>query len=278
MKLSTSKIITRTLFLFGGAAMAWSLAACDEKDTDDRYIELPAVESARVVLLEEYTGQKCVNCPDGHEIINQLTQQYPDNFIAVGIHGGGDTWSYAETALGGKGLRNEDGQAYSEEAGATTFPCGIVNRTSGLLNKEQWASAVRSEIEKPANMEITLEAYTLAEEDNSTIYVNTLVSPYENVTGHLQIWVVEDNIVTYQLTSSGMNANYVHNHVFRGVVNGHDGEAVTLVTREEQTFNNSVAMSERWTLENLDIVAFVYDDNGVQQAARVKVNATTATE
>ena len=42
----------------------------------------------RTVLLEDFTGQKCVNCPKGTKVIEQLQEAYGDYFIAVGIHGG----------------------------------------------------------------------------------------------------------------------------------------------------------------------------------------------
>lgn len=53
-------------------ASAMVLGGCDQVDENDRLIELPAVESQRVVLLEEFTGQRCINCPAAHEVVKGL--------------------------------------------------------------------------------------------------------------------------------------------------------------------------------------------------------------
>ena len=58
-----------------GAILAPLAAGCDSVDENDRYIEMPPVESNRVVLLEDFTGQYCVNCPDAHEVMEQLAEQ-----------------------------------------------------------------------------------------------------------------------------------------------------------------------------------------------------------
>lgn len=262
------KIFNRACLIGAAAFMAMNLMSCDEKDKDDRYIELPAVESERVVLLEEFTGQLCVNCPDGHEIINQIAEQYPSNFIAVGIHGGGDAWSFGEDNARYVGLRNADGQQYSEEVGATSFPCGIVNRTTGLLNKEQWAASVRSELEKAANMDINVAATI----QKGTIVINTTLNPYDNINGFLQLWVIENGIIAIQRNTTGFDKEYEHNHVFRGCVNGHNGESVSLITRVEKSFEHSIVKKDIWNANNLEIVAFVYTKNGgVQQAAKCHV-------
>jgi hypothetical protein len=41
----------------------------------------------KVVLIEELTGAKCPNCPKGTKAIENILSKYPDNVIAVGIHG-----------------------------------------------------------------------------------------------------------------------------------------------------------------------------------------------
>ena len=65
---------------------AMSLVSCDNIAPEDRYIDVERNHSEKVVLLEEFTGQRCVNCPDAAEIVEQLHHAHPDNFIAVGMH------------------------------------------------------------------------------------------------------------------------------------------------------------------------------------------------
>ena len=48
-----------------------ALSACDYIAEDERLIEVEAAQAKRVVLLEDFTGQLCVNCPLGTEVIEQ---------------------------------------------------------------------------------------------------------------------------------------------------------------------------------------------------------------
>lgn len=250
-------------------AAAAALTSCNEINYDDRFIELPAVEAQRVVLLEEFTGQKCVNCPDAHAVIEGLQEQYPDNLISVSIHGGSDMNAIGEDQMPGYGLRNSDGAAYADANKISSFPAGVVNRRSGVTTSDQWSTAIRNEISKPSSLELDMTA-TLSS-DGSKVNIDVDIEPWENIDGRLQLWVVESDIVSLQLTKSGMKRDYVHNHVFRGVVNGHDGEPVRLTTREPQHLSASVDVRDIWNTNNLSIVGFIYTSDGVVQAAHCSV-------
>ena len=82
--MKTSKIIISLAL----AATAFGFTACDEVDEADRFKELGKIESKRNVLIEDFTGQMCTNCPDGHRTITSLKEQYGSQVIAVGIHAG----------------------------------------------------------------------------------------------------------------------------------------------------------------------------------------------
>lgn len=246
-----------------------ALSACDNIKEDDRFIELPAVEAKRVVLLEEFTGQKCVNCPDAHAVIEGLQEQYPDNLISVSIHGGSDMNAIGEDQMPGFGLRNNDGAAYADGYKISAFPAGVVNRRSGVTTSDQWSTAIRNEIEKPSALEMDMTASLSA--DGSKVNIEVDLEPWENIDGRLQLWVVESGIVSLQLTKSGMKRDYVHNHVFRGTVNGLDGEPVRLTTREPQHLSASMEVRDIWKAENLAIVGFVYTSDGVVQATQCNV-------
>ena len=65
------------------------LVACDNVSLDERlqYVEPPEV--GRAVLIEDFTGQYCVNCPRATEEIERLIEQYGDSVvIPVAIHSG----------------------------------------------------------------------------------------------------------------------------------------------------------------------------------------------
>jgi hypothetical protein len=70
--------------IFFSSLICLLFAACDHIDENDRLIYVEPESVKRCVLLEDFTGQKCVNCPRGTEVIEQLQETYPDNVIAVG--------------------------------------------------------------------------------------------------------------------------------------------------------------------------------------------------
>ena len=79
-KIFTQGIMLASLFLVG---------ACDYIDEDDRFIYVEPANVAKRVLIEDFTGQRCVNCPSATETIKQLQDTYgKENVIAVAIHSG----------------------------------------------------------------------------------------------------------------------------------------------------------------------------------------------
>lgn len=256
--------------IIAALAAAPLFSSCDDISEDERFIALPPVEANRTVLLEEFTGQLCINCPEAHTIISDLLSVYSGNLIAVSIHGGGDVFSYPENHPRFIGLRNDDGQAYCDAYNIAALPAGVVNRTSGVLQSGQWAGAIRSEIERPTDIDMQLTA-TL-NPDGTKATISTTVTPYDNIKANLQLWVVESGIEARQLTPEGYDNKYIHNHVFRGVVNGHDGEPVELVTREDKAFSHELDIRDIWNSDNLSIVAFVYNSDGVLQACEAKID------
>lgn len=252
--------------IFGG-----SLTSCDEVKENDRYIDMGEITAKRTVLLEEFTGQKCTNCPSAHESIEKIEEQYGDNLIAVSIHA--TTLAINEDPNSKiSGLKQPEGDEYSQKWGVSTIPIGVVNRKSGLTDPGAWQGLVREYMQNDSPIAITLSA-TL-DETSEKINIETDIDAGDNITGKLQLWVVESGIVAVQLLLDGsLNPNYVHNNVFRAAVNGTWGENVTLVTRESQSFAHSIAVKSNWNIDNLSIVAFIYTDtDGVLQAAKSPVS------
>ena len=254
--------------------------ACNDIDEGNRYVKLPAVEAKRTVLLEEFTGQMCINCPDAHMIIKDLKAQYGDQLIVVGIHSGGDAFSIAEGdptwgAAGIEGLRVPDGETYLNNAGFKSgmgLPIGNVNRTTGLIGRNEWSKFIRDEIRRDS--EVTIALSTELNEDRTQLTVKTQLSSVAEFNGTLQLWVIESGIHAMQYMPDGsVEMAYEHDHVFRGTVNGLNGEAISIDPGLEigAELTNTVAIKEKWNVDNLAVVAIVSNGSGVQQAAEKEV-------
>ncbi len=253
----------KNCFLLLLASTAW---ACSHIDDGEQLIYVKPEPAKRVVLLEDFTGQRCVNCPKGTEVIEQLQQTYGDSvFIAVGIHGGPLGFSGNDNLVG---LATDIGNEYYDYWHLEYQPVGLVNR-HGAVNYTDWAKAVKEELTKTAPLDMSLSA-TLSDGQ-----VQIHLSEYGTdgqTTGKLQVWLLENQITAMQLMPDGSaNADYVHNHVLRAAVNGTWGEDFTIREAERKEQELTQILHDAWDPRHLSVVAFVYNDNGVIQAVIAKV-------
>ena len=243
--------------------------ACDHIDDNDRLIYVEPETVKRCVLLEDFTGQKCVNCPRGTKVIEQLQEAYGEGIIAVGIHSGPLGFKGNATALG---LATDLGDEYYNHWQLEYQPVGLINR-HGAVNYTDWMTKVREEMTKTSTIDMSLEASLSGNQITINVTETSLGDTYD---GKLQIWVLEDSITATQTRHDPIDddnvtindKNYVHNHVLRCAVNGSWGESVTLAAGEPKTQTYQQAVDAAWNAAHLSIVAFVYNDNGVEQAIR----------
>ncbi len=257
-------------------AIASLVFACSNVDEDNRFIEIEdpvtpqdstGIIVTKNVLIEDYTGQMCQNCPLASDVIKNLHEIYNDStLIPVAIYSGKPGMCIP---VGKKGsLTTNEGQEYFEKWGLSDQPIGLVNRKDGPLEKSKWPAKVLefSREEAPLAMDVK----SVLSEDGKTINVHVVVNPIKSVSGKLQLWILEDNIVGIQKMPDGKpKKDYLHNHVFRASVNGTWGEDMQFT--EKNTFEKDyvVNVQDDWKGKDIHIVAFVYNDNeGVLQVVR----------
>ena len=249
------------------------LGACDDIAEDDRYIDMDTVLPERAVLIEDFTGQNCSNCPDAHAVIELLEQQYGAAVIPVSIHAGSfgvsvDRTSYPDDYVG---LMQPEGNVYNYRYDIKSWPAGMVNRRGGAMEHDKWAAAVRTELSTPAQANIEVEARLV----DGKILIDTEISPKADIDANLQLWVVEDGIKAFQRNGRNRVPDYIHNNVFRAAVNGTWGEPAKLQKGIHLTLSHSIAVrnsaTEVWDTDRLKVVAFIYNGTEVMQAAVTKV-------
>lgn len=270
-----------------------ALTSCDDIKPDDRYIPGEAITAERAVLLEDFTGQYCVNCPQAHDVIKQLEEQYgKDKVIAVSIHSGGFGISTSQTNFGLNfvGLMTEEGNTIMTSYGIESFPMGIINFGRPEVY-DLWPTSVRNALMVPTDVQIDLKAEfvptptdEVGDEDSDeytdgyfgNIEIEAEVMSGSSRTVNVQFWITEDNIVALQKSLDKTIPDYVHDNVFRAqVLNGLRGESYSLTGGVEKVVDGSIATrwtdKERWEVKNLSVVAIVSDKTGVLQVKRVKL-------
>jgi thiol-disulfide isomerase/thioredoxin len=237
-------------------------------------------EKVRKVLLEDFTGQKCPNCPEAAELAHNLKTIYGEQFVLLTVHAGfysvpdatGNFTTDYRTTVG------NDLNGYFPFLG---YPSGMVNRSeykgSVVLFKDDWEGAVAAQVDLPAAAEVVI-----SHEYNTTSrkLTCTLESTFlESLSGtyNICVFVTESGIVSPQQTEQGVNQNYEHNHVLRASMNGTWGDPVgtdgTATANVKLTDNFEITLDNAWNAENCGIVAFIYNTESqeVVQAEEAEV-------
>ncbi len=255
--------ITR-LSLFGFLLL---LLGCDEQ----RKIIEPFVPTGdRVVLLEEFTGKGCTNCPKGSREIDNLLVQYPDNLVVVSIHAG----FFADPEffpLGTYDLRCDQSAFLYEYLGPNFgYPAGVVDRSffgpDLQIGLQQWASAITSEIQVPPAIELEIERTYDPDTRELAVSVSGIGKEFESGDVRLSVMLTETGIVDAQddLEAGGIVDDYVHKHVLRDMLTPAAGETLfqDITTGKTFTREYSTTVSPDWVAESMEIVAFISLVNG----------------
>ena len=280
MKRIYGHLLLAGIVTIGGMLMT----SCDEVSLDDRYILNEDVKSERSILLEDFTGQNCVNCPEAHEVIEQLQEQVgADKVIAVSIHSGVFGISVSKTNFDKNvvGLMTDEGNKICNKYNINSFPMGVIDLGSPMVHS-LWPSAVRSELQKETDLSIDLAVEYAADAKDSengyygTIKTKATISSSSDRAVNVQFWVIEDGIVAIQRSLSSVITDYVHNNVFRAqVFEDMSGKPLNIQAGISQEIEGEIANrwsdTEHWNVNNLSIVAIVSDGTGVLQAKEVKV-------
>lgn len=244
--------------------------ATDTTATDTAGMDL-FVPTPRHVLVEDFTGQNCVNCPLATELIGQLQQMYgPERIVAVGVHSG--PLGVKPTA-NPEGLATDLGDTYYDYWHIQMQPYGVIDRSDGPLSTDWWTGKVRYDLSAYESSPVNIWPAAVLSADGRQMEVTVRLAGVEGSTsGQLQVWVTEDHITAFQKMPDGTtNAAYDHNHVLRAAANGAWGEDCTVDEGDVAVFSYSVALEPSWKPQDLAVVAFVYKPDGVVQAAKAKL-------
>lgn len=270
----------KRLFLL--ATIIMGLTACSNIDEDERLIYVEPAEVNRPVLIEDFTGQACVNCPNATAAIHELQETYgEENVIAVAIHCG--PFAHQKSNMGNaflSDLGTNLGDEYYKHWDIRAQPTLMINRSSLIDIPQELPAVVANELKKTSTVH-----FDAVEFSNNAVLVD--LSSSDRVEGRLQVWIVEDSInakdpqTKYQqfMPDGSRRQDYVHNHVFRAsLTNDAYGEPVTLEAGNKsytQVFylqgNEALDNFEHlWQKQYLSAVVFFWNEQqGVMQAIRV---------
>ena len=232
---------------------------------------VPTTIQKKSILLEEFTGIYCGNCPRGHEIARQLTYASEDAYIVV-MHAG----HYANPTGGDPDFRIPGGEIIDETFNDYGWPSGVINRhifsgNEHILGTGQWLKSGKKINSQDAPVNILLTAVF----DGSTRKLSINVEGYytmevEEEIHRLNIMVTQNNIKGPQ-SGAMLGDNYTHNHMLRCFITQMDeenwGDEIIEPTQGEYfEFNYEFDLPENINgieikPEDIEIVAFVCAGN-----------------
>lgn len=203
------------------------LVGCDAVERPDRWREDPApIVPRRNVLLVDFTGQRCSNCPAAADLLHSLTSGPAGaRIIAVSVHGGALALS---TDASPRGLAGPDARRLTDEARVSSWPQGTVDRPVGgtLLRPSAWNAALAERLALAADADAAAQQ-SLVADAHVALATRTLsytlrprhltdAAGQADAETYLHLWLVEDSITAPQTLADGTErADYLHRHVLR---------------------------------------------------------------
>jgi len=261
------KLITKNIFLLSSTILTLVFASCSDWE---QMVNLPntrITDSKRVVIIEEFTGTSCVNCPAGLAQSEFLLDIYPDNVILIGIH---SKFLAAPVAPGQTDLRTSDAQDIEDFLGSwVAKPEAAINRlydNSNLTYRygppDVWQPLLEQELKKAPKVELKISTYfeDVSRQLNVTLDVTGLEAIDEPI--HLHCGITESNIIADQKNNFDILVDFVHKNVLRKMLTPIPGQKFADNFAIGQTFHKVYNFtlpqdSIVWKPENCRVFAYV---------------------
>ena len=232
----------------------------------------------RKILLEDFTGWACVNCPRASDEIHKLQETYGGHVVAIGIHSG----FFADPNLGGgPDFRTDVGLELGGNGTSSTGFFDIVEQPMGVINMRNkngdyrigdayWSKEIYDilSVNKFADIDININLDYDDASGELGISINSKLMTDLNSKLKLAVYIIENNIDGKQKDGSDVIDHYSHKHVLRAGVNGTWGDEIStdIPVHEGAIFNNeyTYTLDDEWDSSNCAVIAFIYNSETLE--------------
>lgn len=224
------------------------------------------IQTQKAVLIEDFTGHRCKNCPKASKAINELDSLFNSQVVPLAIHAGPSNFT---------GVNNEYPTDFTTEYGddlATYFgisalPMGLVQRID-YPNSHQKTYTAWSGITNLELAQLPQALFTLNTEYDASNRVGVLNYSVEMISNQsnplwVAVYIKETGIISPQLMpNNSRNETYVHKNVFRSAPLGPLGASISENgSTWGQVFTGSVPanIDPLWDANECEWVILVYD-------------------
>ena len=229
----------------------------------------------RNLVLEEFTGIHCGNCPGGEQKAAELAETYPGRVVIIAIHEG----YYAIPNGNEPDFRTKWGTAILNSAAVTGFPSASINRmrfpgtnvfpyytqTKGglAISVSGFAPAAEDSVLNGTYSPLNIGAKIKWNNDTREIEIETETYFTSDIPGgvKLNIALLESHVWGPQ-TGASNPANYEHNHILRELITGQWGELISASQKDSifmKTYKFTV--SPKFQILNCDLAIYATQAN-----------------
>ena len=241
-----------------------------------------STQQQRNVLIEDFTGHRCKNCPKASKAIEALVDAYGSRIIGLSIHAGPGNFTNTNTDYP-TDFTTPEGKAIQNFFGTNFLPVGMVNRENWTASGNghwspytNWPTLSSEAIDSTLN--IALEAS--ASVNNGNLEVSAKGLPQMGLLHDLNIAVLikESNIVSPQLMPDDTrDSNFLHMNVLRDYVTDTWGESFgtsPMLPGDTLSGNYTIAWNSDWVQSNAAVVVYVFNPTNyrILQVIEIPVN------
>lgn len=237
--------------------------------------------STRGILLEDFTGHTCPNCPIAQDESKKLIEDNPGVVWAVAIHAG----NFAEPDLPDfpADFRTNTGEDLRVKFRIASFPSGVINRSewNGTIPQghQLWENIVNTQKADAAYMtpRFKVRSTNIYNTESRIFRVIPEIEALSSVSGEIFfiIMLAENGIVSPQidnrLPAPSKDKEYVHNHLLRKGFPADGGGRriftdpsqgdVYAVQADDATAEFRFKVEEEWAAENCEVLFLIINND-----------------
>ncbi|MCB9198622.1 MAG: Omp28-related outer membrane protein [Flavobacteriales bacterium] len=227
----------------------------------------------RNVLLEDYTGHTCVNCPSAAVIAKNIEDSYGGKVIVMSVHAStNNSFQVPEPPELPDDHRTTAGNEYANAMNIGANPLGTVNRVKNGSNywllSTGWQNAVDAEVIKSPDFNIQAQ-YNYYAQTNG-LFFHTEVEALNDLSGNFSLinLIVRDTVVAPQKDQGGvLHEDYDHHSMLTNNINGTWGTPIVSgsINTGEKIYNHysfelpDPSADTTFKVNNISIITLVCD-------------------
>ncbi|MDG2344340.1 MAG: Omp28-related outer membrane protein [Flavobacteriales bacterium] len=246
--------------------------------------------TSKNILLEDYTGHKCTNCPAAAVIAKQLEDDASLGVVLVSVHAGaGGAFQETDSEFI-TDFTTDAGDVYVVDMpGMFANPLGTINRNPTGANNtvwhasSSWANTVSTETSASLLANIQVQANHFP--STNGLFIHTETEFKDNLTGdyHLIIYLIRESVIAPQKMGDGSIDHHYHHHsILSDNINGTWGSLISSgsIANGTKFYNDfSVELTapsadSTYDVNNLSLVTYLCERNTfkILQVVKTELN------